>query len=113
MARATPATQARVGFALKPTLTAATVDGDIIDVGARVWVHNGAGAPINVTVQTTTAVSGLDVADLVVPVPAGTDALIGPFSNLFKQAADAAVGAGKVLVDYSAIASVTRGAVTT
>lgn len=111
MARAVPTPVARTGFVLAPNLTAAVADGDIVDVGTRLWVLNGSGASINVTAVVTTEVSGLEVEDLIEPVPAGAARLIGPFSNLFKQPADAVEGAGKVLINYSAVASVTRGVV--
>lgn len=112
MARASLTTPTTTDFKTVIAPTAATVDGDIIDVGARLYVNNGSGAPINVTVQCTASTSGLDVEDLVVPVAAGQSALIGPLpKSLFAQASDAVVGAGRALVDYSAITSVTRAAV--
>jgi len=114
MARASLTTQARNEFRLAPTLTAAVADGDIVDVGSRVWVHNGSGAPITVTAQVVAETSGLELEDLVETVAAGADVLIGPFSRtLFGQASDAAIGASRVLIDYSAVTSVTRAAVST
>jgi hypothetical protein len=111
MARTSQTTQVAVGYLLDPNLTAANVDGDIVDCGdIHVWVHNGAVAPINVTVQTTATVGGLDVADLVVPVPAGADALIGPLpKTLFGRSDDP--DKGRAYVDYSAVTDVTRAVV--
>jgi hypothetical protein len=113
MARAILATAARSGFVLTPVLTAAVADGDVADVGSRVWVQNDSAVTVTVTAVTTGEVSGLAVADLAVAVPAGTTRLVGPFSNLFKQPDDAVEGAGKVLVNYSAVTDVLRGAVST
>lgn len=112
MARASLTTQARSGFRLAPTLTAAAVDGDIVDVNSRLWVHNGSGAPITVTAVTAAEVSGLEIEDVAEAVAAGADVLIGPFSRtLFAQPADAAVGASRVLINYSSVTTVTRAAV--
>lgn len=114
MARASLTTQARDGFRLAPTLTAAVADGDIVDVGSRIWVNNGSGAPITVTAVTAAETSGLAIEDLAETVAAGATVLIGPFGKtLFQQPDDAAEGAGRVLVDYSAVTSVTRAAVST
>ncbi|WP_153030667.1 hypothetical protein [Amycolatopsis sp. YIM 10] len=91
-------------------LTAPNVDGDIIDTG-RVFLEvvNDSGAPVVVTVVSTQNVEGLPVEDLEVSVPAADRKLFGPFSpSLFGQP----IGdpnAGKAFVNYSAVASVTRG----
>lgn len=113
MARNSVTTQSITRAGLTPALTAPNVDGDIIDSGAC-WLHvfNGAGAPITVTVQSPVTVDDLAVADLAVTVAAGALKLIGPFpARTFRQPADAAVGAGRVLVDYSSVTSVTRAVV--
>lgn len=97
---------------LNVAMSAPSVDGDIIDAGAVfLEVLNGSGSPITVTVQTPGTVEGLAVADLAVTVPAAGNRRIGPFPGVFKQAPDAVVGPGQVLVDYSAITSVTRAVV--
>lgn len=111
MARASQTTQEPVGYKLAPTLTQPTVDGDIVDTGdVRVFVTNGSGGSINVTVQATATVEGLDVGDLVVPVAAGQTALIGPLpKTAFGQVAGA--DKGRAYVDYSSQTSVTRAVV--
>lgn len=111
MARASQTTQVPVGYKLTPTLTQPTVDGDIVDTGqVRIWVLNGSGGSINVTVQATATVEGLDVGDLVVPVAAGAVALIGPLpKTAFGQVSGA--DKGRAYVDYSSQTSVTRGVV--
>jgi hypothetical protein len=43
------------------------------------YVKNGDGSSHTVTVQTPATVSGLDVAELTIDVPAGEDRFIGPF----------------------------------
>ncbi|WP_290055662.1 hypothetical protein [Amycolatopsis solani] len=94
--------------------TGPTVDGDAVEVGRGVFlsVINGSAAPITVTIQTPDAVDGdLTVADRVVTVPVGTTPKLIPLtSNHYRQPiGDANVGKG--LVDYSAVASVTRAVV--
>ncbi len=113
MARTSVTTQVAVRTGLTPALTGPVVDGDIIDSGnVGIWVVNGSGAPINVTVQATASQDGQAVEDLVVAVPAAGTRLIGPFpGRTFEQPSDAVVGAGRVLVDYSAVTTVTRGVI--
>jgi hypothetical protein len=111
MARASQTTQVPVGYKLTPTLTQPTVDGDIVDTGqVRLWVTNGSGGSINVTVQSVATVEGLAVSNLIVAVAAGQTALIGPLpKTVFGQVAGA--DKGRAYVDYSSQTSVTRGVV--
>lgn len=112
MARTSVASQSIVRPGLTAALTAPTVDGDIVDAGDRCFleVANGSGAPITVTAVTPGTQDGLAISDLIVSVPAAGNKRIGPFpARTFAQASDAVVGAGRVLIDYSAVASVTRG----
>ncbi|MFI5561506.1 hypothetical protein ACIA2T_19685 [Amycolatopsis japonica] len=75
------------------------------------YVANGSASPITVTVQTPLTVDGLNVEDLTVTVPASGFRLIGPFPvGTFGQPSDNA-NAGKALVDYSSVTSVTRAVV--
>lgn len=113
MARTSVTSQAVVRTGLNPTLTAPTVDGDIVDTGnVALWVDNASGGAVTVTVQTPVTQDGLDLSELAVSVPAGAFRLIGPLpARTFAQPGDAAVGAGRVLVDYSAITSVTRAVI--
>ena len=117
MARASQATQQPVDYKLTPVLTEPTVDGDVIDAGAvKLMVTNGSLASVNVTVQATAAVRGLDVEDLVVPVAAGQTALIGPFpKTVFGQPSGAVESGsddqGRVYVNYSAQADVDRAVI--
>lgn len=110
MARTSVVTQKITRAGLAPALTAVTVDGDIIDSGPVILhVANAGGAAVTVTVQTPITVDGIALTDLAVSVPAGQAREIGPFPDrTFRQPAAAPVGAGRVLVDYSAITSVTR-----
>jgi hypothetical protein len=102
---------------LVPALTAPTVDGDVVDVGRAVlWVLNGAGASITVTIVTPGTVDGdLAIADRVVTVPVGTTPTLIPLgsTNYRQTAASASLPAdvNRAYVNYSAIASVTRAVV--
>lgn len=111
MARVDVTTQQIVATGLVPNKTAPTADGDVIDAGScAVLVTNGSGAPINVTAQTPQTVAGLAVAELIVPVAAGATALIGPFPRS-TYGRPSGADKGRVYVDYSAQASVTRAVV--
>lgn len=69
------------------------------------YVKNGSGSSINVTISTPGNVDGLAVADLVVAVPATTgERMIGPFPPGIYNQSD-----GNVYVDYSSGTSVTAG----
>jgi hypothetical protein len=111
MARVDVTTQTIVASGLTPLLTAPTVDGDVIDSGnVAVMVTNGSGVSINVTAQTPAQQAGLDVSERIVAVPAGATKLIGPFPRgTYGRPSGADVG--RVYVDYSAQASITRGVV--
>jgi hypothetical protein len=96
-------------------LTAAPVDGDIIaDSGANCFlvVDNGSGGSINVTILNPNTEYGLDVADRVIAVAAGARKHI-PIPAYMRQplgTLDLGVDVGgKVLVNYSAVTTVTRG----
>jgi hypothetical protein len=125
MARGTPTTQvsdSRTGVAV--ALTAAPADGDIVAAAAGdlaaggptyyARVANGSGAPINVTLVNPQTLYGDDVADRVVPVAAGATRDI-PLPSSFRQdpgTMDVGVDVGnKILVNYSAVTTVTRGIV--
>lgn len=91
---------------LTPTFAAAA-NTDTVEANGRValWVKNGSGASINVTVTTTQVVNGLAVEDLVVAVPAGGERIIGPFArSIFANAQ------GQADIEYSAVTSITRAA---
>jgi hypothetical protein len=110
-ARLTPATQTVPLAGLAVALTGPSVDGDVVDVGPGIFlvVNNGSGGSINVTVQTPGTVDGdLAVPERIVAVAAGVRTLIPLTSKQYKRAAGVA-DAGKAYVDYSAVASVTRG----
>jgi len=115
MARVTPTPVAPSFAGTVVVLGAANADGDILPVGPNValLVTNGGGSPITVTIQTTAQKGGLAVADAGGSVPAGASRVFGPFpASLFAQADDATDGPNKVLVDYSAVTSVTRAVFT-
>lgn len=121
MARASQTSQAwglnPGGVAPNYTAPAVSPNGDVIDAGkVMLLVKNGSGASINVTVTATATVTGLLVSNLVVPVAAAAEEIIGPFpAKTFGQPAGANQSGGndqgRVYVDYSAVASVTRAVV--
>lgn len=125
MARGTPTTQvsdSRTGVVV--ALTAAPVDGDIIApaagdllAGGTTYynrVANGSGGSINVTLVNPQTLYGDDVADRVVAVAAGATRDI-PLPASFRQdvgTMDGGIDVGnKLLVNYSAVTTVTRGIV--
>lgn len=90
--------------------SAANVDGHSLVNTARanklfLYVNNGSGVSVNVTIQTPQTVRGLAVADQVIAVGAGVEKIIGPFDASFYNQAD-----GTVYVDFSAVTSVTVAA---
>lgn len=111
MARVSLATQKVTAAGLAPALTAPTVDGDVIDSNdAAVMVTNASGASINVTIQTPATAAGLAVEERIVAVAAAATKLIGPFPReIYGQPSGA--DKGRVYINYSAQASVTRGVV--
>lgn len=90
-------------------LAAANVDGHMIDGDGDIvlFVLNGSGGSINVTVQTAATEDGLAVAEQIVAVAAGVQKVIGPFRpNTYNRASGDTDG-GKVYIDFSAVATVT------
>lgn len=65
-------------------------------------VENVGAAARVVTVVTPRTIGGLDVAELVVNVPAGGRRLIGPFPGVTFDQPRASADAGKVYVNYEA-----------
>lgn len=113
MPRSTPATQSvrsSLGVAdLNPTAPDAL--GDVCDPGTYLEVRNASGGSITVTVQTPGVEgpgAGLAVADNAVVVAAGKSAVIFLDASLYQRPRTAGSDVGKVYVDYSAVASVTR-----
>jgi hypothetical protein len=112
MARVSQTTQKIVRTGLEPELTQPTADGDVIDCGnVALYVLNGSGGSINVTVATTAEQDGLDVEDLIVAVPASEFRLIGPLpARTFGQPSDSA-DSGRAWVNYSAQTDVDRAVI--
>jgi hypothetical protein len=88
-----------------PTYVAADAAGDTVIPGAGSFLHvkNGAAAAVTVTLVTPGTVSGLDVADQAVSVPAGAERMIA-VGDLYRDP-----DTGRATVTYSAAASVTVG----
>jgi hypothetical protein len=110
MARTDLTVQEIVKSGLEPSYTSASADGHAVANNGRTFLHvkNGGGSPITVTIQTSTTIEGLAVADQTVSVPASEERLIGPFSTHFEQPSGA--DKGKVYVDFSDVTSVTVAA---
>ena len=92
---------------MTPSYTAAIVDGHSFPNNKPTFIHvkNGAGSDVTITIQTALTKEGLDLADRTVTVTAGSETMIGPFSDIYNQSD------GSVYVDYSATASVTIAAI--
>lgn len=105
MALLSPQQISKAGLA--PSTTSAAGGGDTVATGDRVYlyVNNGAGAPITVTIATPGTVSGLAVADQTVSVTNGTFKLIGPITRELFGDDD-----GIAAITYSSATSVTVAA---
>lgn len=100
---------------LTPTYVAANVGGDtIVDDGQQrtfLKVKNGGGGSINVTIaknissKTVPGVGALTIADKVIAVAAGAEAMIGPFTDAYRAPG------GIVSIAYSGVTTVTVAAV--
>lgn len=94
------------------TLGAAAAGGDSMSPGDHsfLWVKNGGGAPITVTVVVPGTQYGQAIADVAVSVTNGGEKLIGPFPT---NANPPLVNTSTGLIDftYSAVTSVTVAAV--
>ncbi|MCA9940552.1 MAG: hypothetical protein KC418_18065 [Anaerolineales bacterium] len=96
----------RTGVAMSPS--AANVDGHSLayQENLLLYVANGGGSPITVTIQTPGTVDGLAVADRTVTIPAGSNRWIGPFPKEQYRQSD-----GSIYVDFSGVTSVTVAAI--
>lgn len=80
---------------------AGTVDGHMFAPTGRevLRLDNASAGPLNVTIPTPVQAGGLDIQDVVIPVPAGGTVYTGGFdSNLFAQRTG--VDVGRVYVNY-------------
>ncbi len=95
-----------------PTLTAANIDGDAVELGGRLFllVNNGSASPITVTIETPGTVDGLAVADQSVTVPAAAKRFIPLSATSYRQPAGTTF-AGYAHVNYSSVTTVTRAVV--
>lgn len=84
------------------TLEAANVAGNSARPGDHrfLWVKNGSGGSVTVTLPTPGTVEGLAIADRTVSVGAGAEKLIKVSNNYIQSD-------GSVYFDYSAVTSVT------
>lgn len=92
------------GLRVDNALVAAASGGDTFSNDGRVmlFVRNGGGSAITVTVDAVASVQGEPVSDRAVSIPAGQDFLLGPFpTQVFNN------DQGKVSVAYSSVTSVT------
>ena len=108
MARGNPGTQS-IGYdGAVVALSAAPADGDIVEAGTFLVVLNGSGGSINITIVNPNTRHELAVVNRVIAVAAGTTRHI-PIPSDMAQDSDAVEGANKVLVNYSAVTTVSRG----
>ena len=93
-----------------PSFVAAGAGGDTFANSAResLWVKNGSGVSINVTINSVLACDqGFD-HDLVIAIAAGAEKIIGPFSTVRFNDVSGILG-----VTYSAVTTITVAAVKT
>lgn len=105
---ATLTVQSVVLAGITPSLVAAAAGGDeFVNSGKTlIYVKNGGGGSINVTVDSQAVCSQGYDHDAVVAVPAGEERMIGPFSKDRFNDSDV-----KVQITYSGVTSVTIAAI--
>lgn len=108
MARTDVTTRVITRAGSTPAPTAPIIDGDIIDWGTILRVITGA-TGTTVTIQTATY-DGFALAAVQVVIPANQSRDISLVAPAFKQPTTASIGAGRVLVDYTSVVTVTREA---
>jgi hypothetical protein len=113
MALLTNQVTARTGLNLSPV--AASGGGDTIDntdENVILYVNNGGGAPITVTIATPGTVDGLAITDRTVSVTNGQSRYIGPFKNkVYGQAVGGLTSPVGLAITYSGVSSVTVAAI--
>lgn len=102
------ATQSFTSSGSAPTFSAADAAGHIITNSGRMllYVKNGGGGSINVTITTPGSIDGLALPDKVVAVGAGAEKIIGGLAPNVYNATD-----GTIAVAYSGVTSVTVAAI--
>lgn len=110
MARALLTPQKIVDSGLTVNDTEPPADGDtfVPAGGLALYVSNEDVADITVTIPTPATYEGKAIADAGGPVPAGTWRLFGPFPRALFGQPIGDPDAGRVHVNYSAVANVTR-----
>lgn len=109
MPRTALAAQQIAAAGIVPAYAAANVDGHSFpnDGNTILHVKNGSAASINVTLQTPQQKSGLDVAENIVAIAAGSEKMIGRLTPETYNRPSGAVDPSTVYVDFSAVATVT------
>jgi hypothetical protein len=109
MARTALTVQTLSDVGIEPAYAAANAAGNMFPNTGRSILHvvNGGGASIDVTVQSALQVSGLDLADLTVAVPAGEERMIGRLPVRTFNRASGVTDPNQVYVDYSDVTSLT------
>lgn len=94
-----------------PTLAAPNgtggTNGDIVAANAIVYIENGSGGILTVTVKQPSTIDGQAVTDKAIAIAIGAKAIIGPWTNTQKQL-PGTTDADKVYLEYSTVTSVTR-----
>lgn len=94
-----------------PTLAApngtGSGNGDIVPPNSIVYVENGSGGVLTVTIKEPSIVDGQAVTDKAVAVANGAKVVFGPFTLTQKQL-PGTTDAGNVYLEYSTVTTVTR-----
>lgn len=111
MPRTALASQVVADEGITPVYSAANIDGHSLEGGGDVILHVKTGASgCTVTIQTGGTLMGEAVAEKAVVIAANSERFIGRFpAALYNQPSGA--DAGKVYVDFSAVATVTVAAI--
>lgn len=89
-----------------------STNGDTVPANSIVYVENGSGGVLTVTVKMPNPLDGQTVTDKPVAIANGAKVIFGPFTSNMKQLAGAA-DAGLVYLEYSTITTVTRTVIVT
>lgn len=92
-------------------VSAVAGDGDAVLPGTVLLINNASGSPVTITIVTGgTSDQQLAISDFTFTIPAGTSEAVGPIPGGPTWIQQGGLSDGRVHVDYSVSASITRAA---